>query len=101
MKTSFVITFKTTYKKIGLFFIVVMYTISAQSGKIIISGVFDGPLTGGKPKGVELFVRETISDLSKYALGSANNGGGTDGPEFDGMSGSATAGTFIYITANT
>ena len=73
----------------------------SQSGKLIISGVFDGPLSGGKPKFVELFVREAITDLSKYALGSANNGGGTDGPEFSGMSGSASAGTYIYITANT
>jgi hypothetical protein len=97
MKTSFVITFKTTYKKIGLFFIVVMYTISAQSGKIIISGVFDGPLSGGTPKGVELFVRENVTDLDDYALGSANNGGGTDGAEFTGMDGSASAGSYIYV----
>ncbi len=75
--------------------------VFSQSGKVIISGVFDGPLTGGKPKGIELFVREAITDLSKYALGSANNGGGTDGAEFSGMSGSASAGTYIYITANT
>ena len=74
---------------------------SSQSGKLIITGVFDGPLSGGKPKFVELFVREAITDLSKYALGSANNGGGSDGPEFSGMSGSASAGTYIYITANT
>ena len=39
----------------------------SQSGKLIINGVLDGPLAGGTPKGVELFVRETITDLSKYA----------------------------------
>ena len=99
MKTSFVITFKTTYKKIGLFFIVVMYTISAQSGKIIISGVFDGPLSGGLPKCVELFVREDVTDLDDYALGSANNGGGTDGAEYTSMDGSASAGTYIYLAS--
>ena len=71
----------------------------SQSGKLIISGVFDGPLSGGTPKGVELFVRETITDLSKYGVGFANNGGGSDGVEFSGMSGSATAGTFIYIAS--
>jgi len=99
METPIDNTIKTTYKKIGLCLIVVMYTISAQSGKIIISGVFDGPLSGGTPKGVELFVRENVTDLDDYALGSANNGGGTDGAEYTGMDGSASAGTYIYVAS--
>jgi len=88
-------------KHLILIFSVLFNLAFSQSGKLIISGIFDGPLTGGKPKGVELFVREAITDLSKYALGSANNGQGTDGAEFSGMSGSASAGTYIYVTANT
>jgi len=75
--------------------------VFSQSGKVIISGVFDCTLSGGTPKGVELFAREAITDLSKYGVGFANNGGGTDGVEFSGMSGSATAGTFIYIASET
>ena len=75
--------------------------VFSQSGKLIISGVFDCTLSGGTPKGVELFAREAITDLSKYGVGFANNGGGTDGVEFSGMSGSATAGTFIYIASET
>ena len=92
--------FNYSPKFLILTLLIVFNLAFSQSGKLIISGVFDGPLSGGRPKGVELFVREAITDLSKYALGSANNGGGTDGPEFSGMSGSASAGAYIYVTAN-
>ncbi len=64
---------------------------------LIISGVFDGPLTGGLPKGVEVYVLNPVADLSIYGLGSANNGGGTDGQEFTFPSAAASAGDFIYI----
>jgi len=65
---------------------------------LIISGVFDGSLSGGTPKGVELYVVNNIPDLSIYGVGSANNGGGSDGLEFQLPEESATAGSFIYIT---
>lgn len=65
---------------------------------IIISGVFDGPLTGGTPKGIELYVVNDIADLSIYGVGSANNGGGTDGEEYTLPAVSASAGDFLYIT---
>lgn len=64
----------------------------------MISGVFDGPLTGGLPKLVELYALDNIADLSSYGVGSANNGGGTDGQEFT-LSGSATAGSFITVAS--
>ncbi|QCX00111.1 T9SS type A sorting domain-containing protein [Aggregatimonas sangjinii] len=66
---------------------------------LLITGVFDGPLTGGVPKGVELYVTDDITDLSSYGLGSANNGGGTDGEEFTFPTVSATAGSFIYVSS--
>ena len=65
---------------------------------LIITGAADGPLTGGTPKVLELYATDNIADLSLYAIGSANNGGGTDGPEFI-LSGSATAGDYIYIAS--
>ena len=52
------------------------------SPNLIITGAYDGPLSGGTPKGVELYAINDISNLSGYGLGSANNGGGTDGQEF-------------------
>jgi hypothetical protein len=67
-------------------------------GQLIISGVVDGPLTGGVPKAVELYATEDIADLSIYGFGSANNGGGSDGDEFT-LSGSASVGDYIYIAS--
>jgi len=67
---------------------------------LIITGVYDGPLTGGLPKGVELYVIADISDLSAYGLGSANNGGGTAGQEFTFPTDAATAGDYIYVASD-
>ncbi|WP_372756777.1 fibronectin type III domain-containing protein [Mariniflexile sp.] len=65
---------------------------------LIISGVVDGPLSGGVPKAIEFYVTQDIADLSLYGFGSANNGGGSDGQEFT-FSGSAKAGDFIYVAS--
>ncbi len=67
------------------------------NGDLVLTGVFDGPLPGGLPKGVELYVINDIPDLSLYGLGSANNGGGSDGQEFTFPAVAVTAGTFIYV----
>lgn len=68
----------------------------ASSSALLISGVVDATLTGGTPKAVELFVAEDIPDLGVFGIGSANNGGGSDGVEFM-LSGSASEGSFIYV----
>ena len=73
-------------------------TDTLAENSLIISAVYDGPLPGGKPKGVELYVINDISDLSTYGLGSANNGGGTDGQEFTFPADAVAAGTYIYVT---
>ncbi|MEQ8849196.1 hypothetical protein [Botrimarina sp.] len=75
-----------------------MLAASAQAAhlSLIVTGMFDGPLTGGVPKVVELFAVEDIPDLGKWAIGAANNGGGTDGAETI-LSGSASAGDFLYV----
>jgi hypothetical protein len=72
----------------------------SASAQLVISGVIDGPLSGGTPKAIELYAAEAISDLSIYGIGSANNGGGSDGEEFT-LSGSAVQGAFIYIASET
>ena len=69
---------------------------SAAHLSLGVTGVFDGPLTGGVPKVVELYAFDDIPDLGNWAVGSANNGGGTDGAETV-LSGSAMAGDFIYV----
>jgi plastocyanin len=67
---------------------------------MILTGVADGPLPGGKPKAIEVYVTEDIADLSVYGLGSANNGQGSDDQEFTFPAESASAGTYIWITGN-
>ncbi len=67
---------------------------------LILTGVVDGPLTGGTPKAIELFAVNAIPDLSIYGVESANNGAAAVGPEFT-LSGSATAGEYIYIATET
>ena len=49
------------------------------------------------PKAVELYVVNDINDLSQCGVGFANNGGGTDGEEFTFPTGSASAGSYIYV----
>ncbi|NEN23583.1 HYR domain-containing protein [Cryomorpha ignava] len=71
--------------------------IAISSGSpLIITGIIDGDLSGGLPKAIELYVVEDINDLSDFGIGSANNGGGSDGEELT-LSGSAVAGTYIYV----
>ncbi|WP_299225494.1 T9SS type A sorting domain-containing protein [uncultured Psychroserpens sp.] len=72
----------------------------AATNAMVLTAVYDGPLPGGNPKGVEVYVIEDIPNLSLFGLGSAGNGGGTDGQEFTFPAVSATAGDFIYV-ANT
>jgi hypothetical protein len=72
---------------------------STASGQLVITGAIDGPLTGGVPKAVELCAVMDIADLSEYGIGSANNGGGSDGEEFPLPAVSVTQGTFIYVAS--
>ena len=87
------------YSLLSLLAVLLAVAPSAQAD-LILTGVADGDLPGGVPKAVELYVVNDIADLSVYAVGSANNGGGTDGPEIS-LSGSATAGDFLYIASET
>ncbi len=95
-----------SYRKflIPLAFILLIFalvpSISSAQGPttdLIITGVIDGPLTGGIPKAVEFYALNDIADLSVYGFGSANNGGGSDGQEFTFPADSVSAGTFIYV----
>ncbi len=80
----------------GLAGLGLLVSVSAADAGLIITGVIDGGLLGGEPKVVELYATSDIADLSVYGVGAANNGGGTDGVELV-LSGSASAGDFIYI----
>jgi hypothetical protein len=80
----------------------VIWGVSAggANASLVISGVVDGPLAGGRPKAVELYASTDIADLSIYGFGVANNGGGSDGEELM-LSGNAAAGQYLYVSAET
>ncbi len=49
---------------------------------LLLKGVMDFDLPGSSGKAIHLVIHEDIPDLSIYSIGVANNGGGTDGAEF-------------------
>ena len=58
-----------------------MLSAANAGADLVITGVVDGPLSGGTPKAIELYATTDIADLSIYGFGSANYGGGSDGEE--------------------
>jgi len=73
--------------------------LHSQCGNLYISGTIDGPLTGGLPKGVRVCANADIADLSIYGLGSANNGGGSDGQEFTFPARKVYSGDCIWVAS--
>jgi len=85
-------------KKLLLIFAVVLMA-SPAAAQLIITGLYDGPLSGGVPKGIELYACDDIPDLSVYGVGSANNGGGSDGVEYIFPADFIAAGTTFYAAS--
>ena len=90
---------RTKFCFLSAFAVLLLGLTPAASAQLVITGVFDGPLTGGTPKAIEVYVVSDVADLSIYGVGAANNGGGTDGQEFTFPAGGATAGTYFYIAS--
>ncbi|HKK39887.1 MAG TPA: T9SS type A sorting domain-containing protein [Cryomorphaceae bacterium] len=88
--------FKTTVLSAAL----LLSTLTFGQSDLIVTALFDATLTGGTPKGVEIYAINDVADMSIYGIGSANNGGGTDGEEFTFPAVSATAGDFIYVSSD-
>ena len=63
------------------------------------TGVFDGDLSGGTPKAVELYATQDISDLSLWSLSNYNNGG-SSASNTTTLSGATTAGSYLYISSD-
>jgi len=77
-----------------------LFATAASATDLIITGVCDGPITGGIPKAIEVKACADIADLSIYGISSANNGGGPTGaPEFTFPADSAVEGQYIYIAS--
>ena len=76
-------------------------SLSAQCDRLYIAGVMDGSLSGGLPKMIQVCANDDIADMSIYGLGSANNGGGSDGEEFTFPAMAASAGDCFTVASET
>ncbi|MGM0624498.1 MAG: choice-of-anchor J domain-containing protein [Bacteroidota bacterium] len=73
------------------------FNLTAQD--LMITGVADGPLSGGTPKAIELYVVNDIPDLSDYGIDIAANGAASSGsPSIILPAEAATAGDFFYLS---
>jgi plastocyanin/DNA/RNA endonuclease YhcR with UshA esterase domain len=81
--------------------------IVAVNSDLMITGVTDPQGANGSggtafgPRAIELYAIDDIADLSIYGIGSANNGGGTDGIEFTFPAIAVTAGSCITLADST
>jgi predicted extracellular nuclease len=71
---------------------------ASTNATLIISGVVDGPRSGGTPKAIELYACEDIPDLSIYNIETPNNGAAATGAEY-ALSGSMLAGEYLYVAS--
>jgi len=76
-----------------------LFTSGSQAA-FIITAVTDGDLSGGNPKSIMLQAVAPVPDLTAWGVGSANNGGGSDGQEFTLPAGSAASGDVFVIVPN-
>ena len=72
---------------------------TSSNAALFITGVFDGPLSGGTPKVVELYASTEIADLSTYTVDYYFNANATSSLTVP-LSGSAAAGQYFYLTPN-
>lgn len=73
-------------------------TSSWAQSDLIITGVIDGPLSGGYPKIVELYVINDVADASSYSLNRYSNGGTSASSFFTFPASALTAGSFYTVT---
>jgi hypothetical protein len=70
----------------------------APQSDLIITGIIDAPRTGGLPKAIEIYVVNSVADLSIYKVQSYANGGTTPSTPL-ALTGSATAGQYLYVAS--
>ena len=87
---------KTTLTALAATGLVAFGTFHASAG-LVLTGLVDGPLTGGAPKAVEFFATEDIADLSIYGIELVSNAGSSAGVVETAFAGSILAGEYYYI----
>ena len=75
------------------------YEAEPVSASLSLQGIMDltVPTGGSGGKAIHLVATADISDMSVYGIGSASNGGGTDGQEYTFPSISVTSGMHILL----
>jgi len=71
----------------------------AATNALVLVGVYDGPLTGGVPKGIELMALADIPDLSVFGVSSITNGAGSSAGtvEYNFPADAVSAGDRIFL----
>ncbi|WP_323787124.1 T9SS type A sorting domain-containing protein [Psychroserpens sp.] len=86
-------------KKLYFLLVTLLVTSLSFGQDLVITGIIDGPLPGGFPKGLELYVVNDIADLSVYGIERAGNGNLSTGTQtYTFPADGYTAGDFIYIS---
>jgi hypothetical protein len=75
------------------------FSCAAATSSLMLQGVIDFsvPEAGSNGKALHFYATADIADLSVYGVGVANNGGGTDGEEFNFDAISVSAGAHILL----
>ena len=90
---------KRFYSQLLIAVLTLTTTVGFAQGGLIFTGMLDGPLTGGLPKAIEIYVVDDIDDMSLYGIAKAANGAASPGaPSYTFPAGTAEAGTFIYLS---
>ena len=76
----------------------------AVESALVITAVFDGPLSGGHPKGIELYALRDVPDLDAYGLRVVNQPAEAEaatGPQWPFPEGtSAAAGEYLHVVTD-
>lgn len=67
---------------------------------LIITGIMDGPLSGGTPKALEIYAMNDVADISSYTVQFAGNGGATYNVAAQLPAIGLNAGDFYYVTTD-
>ncbi|MDX1473351.1 MAG: ExeM/NucH family extracellular endonuclease [Reinekea sp.] len=86
------------YKK--LLITTAVLAASYSQAELMITGVIDGPLSGGLPKAIELYATDAIADLSVYSIEGVSAGGTTGPNVFSFPAQALAAGSYFWVTNN-
>ena len=84
-------------KRTAIAFTAAALLTGVANADLILTGVVDGPLSGGTPKAIELYATADIADLSIYGVELVSNAGSSAGAVETPFSGSLSSGDFYYV----